>query len=657
LKKVAGGLPADPAAAAVDLVDKIFTGDGPTAAAATGELLRRAGIPLGSGKGPIVALPDGLTIVNAQVGVALLPSLAQQARNGLQFDLAQVHAVLAYEGVPEAKLTAGQLVAMLAAWGKGSKDSPATQYAGAAERALAAHHGQVFAQGQLLPAKTLDALQRQPTSLNPDAYASAVAVTAPALDPVQLLLLVAHAGSRATTKTTVTHVPPKPAPGPSGSHSLAEGLALPSCSQLADFFNGDEGGRTSKAAIRTILQMQLKQAAIERYMGTAREKLEKELDKGFENFDKTEDVLSYLAFTAALRFDVSPSNRTTTHFLHHEDLHANDVQFQAHAYFKAIVPKEYAPCFALAGLGLPTNADIKGLEVHWSEPNGEVALEAAEGGPRWLQTLDEHGRSHILTTPRRESDPPKPGERQPVQTVYQQVKAALDKYWLEAHAADLLPLLFGPENIPAIIAGFLYTNIVNMIKEAGLPSRTLRFPVTYHGNNVYRILGSGWVYIPFAGKVGFGADLLSCDGPKGPWKGSISVSGAAAAILAKLGKDVGYQGPTSGTVTVPGKYPFTLNTKTDQPQTFPFNDKFGILVELDESAIEKDFTEKGPNGEAQRIHKIGVAAGVIGGEDLRALSGLVGHLLSAGLEIPVVADAGGDLSCPGASLEQDKFDD
>lgn len=652
LKGAAAGLPADPAAAASALVDRMFGADPGAAVAATGELLRRAGIPLGSGKGPIVALPDGLTIVNAQVGVELLPALTEQVREGIQFDLGQVHAALAHVGVPEAKLTAPQLIATLAEWGKGAKDQAAARYAGAAERALAAHHGQVFAQSQVIPTATATAMRDKPQALSPAVFTQAADTVVPQLDPVQLILLVAHAGSDATTRVTVKQVKPAPRPGPSGSHSLVA-AAMPTCSELNDALGTEAGGAT-KAEAKTILQNELKEAALRRLGEAAKDAL----DKSFEQFDKVEDVLSYLAFTAAIRFDVRPKNRTTTHFLHDEPTHANDVQFEAHAYFKAIVPPEYADCFALAGLGLPTDKDLDGMKVIWTLPNGRVALEPAPLGVRqfdYPQKLDSHGLSVVTATPRRELHPPKKGESQPVSTADQQVKASLDKNYLGVHASDLVPLLFGVEGIPAVLVGIAYNNIVGLIKEMGLPDRTIDFPVTYHGNDVYRIYGSGYVYVLFTGKVNFSADLVSCTGPQGRWQGTVSVGGDVDSVLASLGHALGYSGQTKGTETVKA-FPFVLNTKTSQPQKFVFNGKYGIIVELDQSAIDQGFHTDGPDHQPQPLERIGVAAGTIGGQDLRVLGGFLGPLFSAGLEIPIEAVQGGDLRCPGTAMNQDPFD-
>src|SRR5699024_2909721 len=69
LTAVAAQLPPDPVDAAEALVGTIFGADDVAAVAATGELLRRAGLPLVSATGPVVALPDRLTIISDPIDV------------------------------------------------------------------------------------------------------------------------------------------------------------------------------------------------------------------------------------------------------------------------------------------------------------------------------------------------------------------------------------------------------------------------------------------------------------------------------------------------------------------------------------------------------------------------------------------------------------
>jgi hypothetical protein len=654
LTKAAAGLPADPAQAASALVDRMFGDDAKAAVAATGELLRRAGLPIVSGKGgPPVAMPDAITITNAPVGVELLPSLAQLARTGIGYDLDQVRGMLQAVGAPEAALTDRQLVAGLAAWGKGVKDPAVTRYAGAAERALAARHGQLLDPAQVLDAKTTAALIDKPESLPLDTYNQLVAEPdRVSFDPVQLLLLAAHADSEASDKPVVKQVPSVLSGAkPTDHHSLAA-VDFGTCADIAGDFDGEVPGAV-KGHAKATLQEYLKQD-IEATIG--KEAAEK-LEKGWGNYDKLTDVLSTIAFVTSLRFDVAPLGKGTTHFLHDESAHANDVKVQAHAYFKATVPEEYRPCFALAGIGLPGNKDLKDIEITWTLPNGRVALKPATVGDRQFDhpvALDESGLSTVQLTPRRELHPPKQGDDQTVATALQQVKASLDKDWLEAHISDLIPLLFkGYEGVPDVIEGVLWNNLLNMIKKFSLPSVVVTIPVTYHGSNVYRILGDGSMNVIFEGTIGLKADLYSCKGLRGPWQGTIAITGTSGPLLEATGKLLGVKAKGSGTDIV--KVHFLLNEKVSQPQKFTFG-KYGVVVELDQDAIDKGLQTGGNYAkEGTRIRQVGVASWLVGGQDVRVLGNMLGSLFSHGTEIPVEA-ADGDLRCPGTAIYQDPFD-
>ncbi len=650
LAKAAAGLPADAAEAASVLVGRMFGSDPKLAVSATGELLRRAGLPLVSGKGgPPVAMPDTITITNAPIGVELLPSLTEQARANVAFDLDQVRTALSGVGAPEAKLTDKQLVAGLAGWGKGLHDPAVTRSAGAAERALAARHGQLFDPAQVLDARTLTALRDKPESLPLDVYdrlaGSPDRVT---FDPVQLLLLAAHAASEASDHPTVRQVAATPSGAPTDHHSMLS-IDFGTCADIAGDFEGEVPGAV-KGHAKATLQEYLKQD-IEATVGKS---ASDELGEVWGKFDKLTDVLSTIAFVSSLRFEVAPLGKGTTHFLHDEsDPHANDVKVRAHAYFKATIPQEYLPCFALAGLGLPSNKDLKDILITWTLPNGRLALKPATVGDRQFDhpiAMDETGQSTVQLTPRRELHPPAKGDKQPVTTALQLVKASLDREWLEAHIADLMPILFsGVAGVPEVLASVAWTSILNMIKKMSLPSIVVTIPVTYHGSNVYRILGDGsMIFFPI-GSVGLSSDLYSCKGPRGPWQGTISITGASDGALAALGLPKG-----SATDHVKGS--FILNEQATEPQKFPFTSKYGVVVELDKDAVEKGFQIKGNYAkEGTRMRQIGVASWLIGGQDVRVAAGMLGSLLSRGTEIPVEA-ADGDLRCPGTAIYQDPFD-
>src|SRR5690606_16992101 len=118
-------------------------------------------------------------------------------------------------------------------------------------------------------------------------------------------------------------------------------------------------------------------------------------------------------------FIVKPG-KSTTHFLHDESAHANDVTFLAHAFIVPLVPPEYVDCFAIAGIDIPTAKDLKDMKVIWSLPNGRVGLKPAVVGGRQFDVpilLDKDGNSTVQTTPRREKNPPADGQDRPQSTV------------------------------------------------------------------------------------------------------------------------------------------------------------------------------------------------------------------------------------------------
>lgn len=659
LTAAAEGLPPDPAEAAAALVDRMFGDDPAQAVAATGELLRRAGLPLGSGAGPMVALPDKYVITNAQIGVELLPRLTEQARDGLAFDLDQVQALLTHLGIPQGELTDEELVGTLAEWGKGDGDPAESRTAGAAERALAHRHGQLLAPTDMPDAATLTALRDKPESLPLDEYQRLIGQpTAITLDPVQVVLLVAHMAGAVTDDPVVIQLPAtadrtaSSTPADETPHPLRRDAAAGPCSAIQAPLE-DEVGKFDKGAVKAILQDQLKDAVERRFGETA----SGVLDAGFTGYDQLTDVLSYLAFTLALQFDMGPVGTKTTHFLHDESAHANDVTFEAHAYIVPVVPPEYNDCFALAGIDIPTDKELKDMQVIWTLPNGRVGLKPAVVGDRQFDVpilLDDHGKSTVQTTPRREKHPPRDGDQAPQDTVMQPVRAALDKNYLEIHASDIALMIFG--DLPGAAVSVAIKVVTALIKEAGLPAKTVQFPVTYHGSNVYHIFGDATLSIPFYADVPLKADLYSCTGPEGPWQGSITVGGSVGPILKMAGHLVGYQGPDSGEDVV--KAGFSVNAKVAQAQTFVVTDTYGVVVQLDQSAIDNGFQQKSGTGAvSERTKRIGWASWTIGGEDVRVLAGLIGGFMSQSLDLPVEA-VDGDLRCKdnGVALYQNDFD-
>ena len=78
-----------------------------------------------------------------------------------------------------------------------------------------------------------------------------------------------------------------------------------------------------------------------------------------------------------------------------------------------------------------------------------------------------------------------------------------------------------------------------LTKKVGCRRRPRSIQVTYHGVNPYVAKGDSSLDVILA-KVDLHADLYSCKGPDGPWKGTASLGGDLAQIYSIFGL------PTSG---------------------------------------------------------------------------------------------------------------
>lgn len=652
LATAADGLPKDPAAATDALAAKLFGPDAKAAVAAAGVLLVRAGIPLVSADGPVIALPSPIVIVNAPTDVELLPNLVDQVRQNVRYTPAQVLAIMKYLGLSEQHLTAAQLVGTLSTWGKTAGAPQPSVYAGAIERALAFRHGQVLTASAAPDPATVTALGKGPGGLA-DAryYPLAAPGGAVDFDPLQLLVLLAHATSDASDNVTVAHGR-APYPTPSGHSSVTEAMD-DGCDALVNLMQ-TEPGRIDQKFTKTALQDAIGDA-IEKKYGQAAGTL---AGKAFKAVEKFEDVAAYLLFTVGLQFSLT-ADKAKTHFRHESSQTDRDVLFTAHAGFNLKIPQKWLSCWTLAGLQIPKNKGLKGFEVNWREPNGPVALRPySQDADKLLKpvVLDDSGDTTLKTYPRVEAHAPGPGYDPPVSTVYQQVYAGLDKDYLGAHLSDLLPMLAGPEGVPPALIAIAYNNIVGLIKEAGLPNKQVDFPVDYHGANVFRAQGDGSMNVLFEGTVGVAMDLYSCTGPGGPWQGTISVTGATGPILIALGKMAGKNLEGSGTDVAP--VTFQLDPKSTQTQHRPVaGTKYEVLVELDSEYIKNGFTPDSAQDQAAMLYgrlQVGTASWAIAGVDLREMASMLSPLFASNMDVPVYR-TNSDPRCKGGSLQDDPF--
>lgn len=632
LSAAATGLAADPVQAAEQLVDKVFGADDRTAVAATGELLRRAGLPLVSAAGPVVAMPGGVTVVSAPIDVEQLPQLTRAIRNGVEYTPIQLSQTLDEIGATTGKpLTGADTVRLLAAWGKESGAPTESVAAGATVRALARARGELLVPGALVDAQTLTAVGKDPQALTPaqlDRLGAPGRLTG--VDPMTLILLVAHAAGAVTDRPQVV------AAG-QGLRASADGP----CSAFKDISD------TDKAVIKTQLRK-----SITTSVGPG---LADRFQEQFNAYDKGTDVISTTMLLLGAKLDLVASP-PTTHFRHESGDTSKDVMFVAQATFYAPLAEEHLDCWAFAGIVVPPNGPLNGFRVRWKVFNGLPVLQAKKADTDKVLHggLTEQGVTTLTMFPRTESKPPKPGESIPEVSTENFVIASLDSDDFPFKFSDLVTLANGPRKAALLKAW----NIgVAWMKRAGLPTRRLRYQVTYHADSPYVITSNTSLNLFGFASVELDADLYSCTGPGGPWKGKVALTGDPQDLLKFAGQVVGQKVPDSDSVDFPME--FTLNPKSSAPTQIPFGNKLGLTIALDPDAIAAAEHPTSTNDNWDLLTGrlvVGEGSYLSGGIDIRSMADVGSGGLIKNPQYAVVA-AVREPRCPGATFWDDRFDD
>ncbi len=645
LAAAARGLPADPVDAAESLVGTIFGADDAAAVAATGELLRRAGLPLVSAAGPVVALPDELTIISDPIDVELLPTLTRSVRDGTEFSPAQLADTLTYLGVTTTPLPSDTLVGTLAAWGKDASAPAESVVAGAAVRALARARGQLLVPSALPDAATLSTLAKDPGLLTAQQLSLLAAPgRLSGLDPLQFLLFVAHASGEVVEKAVAAPGPAAAVPSTAPGLRRSQAAGTP-CQSL------QESPDTGKGVTKKILREDIKAGVEMTKNGKARGKA---LDDDFKAYDRGTDVISTTMLLLGATIDLVASP-PATHFRHESGDPSKDVLFVANAAFNGPLAAKWLACWGLAGIDVPPDGPLNDFRVRWEVFGSLPVLQTkTDDSDKLLHGEPTHdGVSTLWMYPRTETHPPKPGESIPEQTVSEIVVASLDKDDFPFKLTDLLGMTH-PEDAALDKA---WDIAIAWLQKVGLPSKRMRYPVSFHANSPYVIQAQTDMQIPGFASVRMDADLYSCQGPAGPWKGSVTLTGAAEAILVMAGNLVGADtSHTSGSVTFPMS--FTLNDENASEQRIPFGEKLAMVIDLDPDAVAAQEHPQSLNDTWDRLGNravVGDGSYIFGGTDLRDVAGTSAGGLFQGAEYQVVGVMR-DARCPGASYWDDRFD-
>lgn len=584
LHSVAAGLPDDPISASEQLVEILWGADSLAAVSAAGEILRRAGLPLVSADGPVMALPDGNVITNVPILVEFLPTLTDTARNGTFYRPSQLGELLQGFGFARELPTDREVVGLLAAWGKGDDDIPEVRAAGASARALARIRGEL-----LIPAAIPTPEQEQQLADDPDSVPEAVIQwltsggVARGIDPITAVLLLAHSSGELATGAAIV-------PAGSGLRTTESGALLP----RAGGVNCDEmlPEQTSRAdqeresAIKEAAKQQTRSAAAdaaERYgdaSGKYGEGKKKWVEWGGEAYDKAADAVSVVMLMLGAKLELK-SDKSTTHFRHGPGERAKDVTVTATASFSSALAKRHLRCWALVGIEVPPDGPLKDYKINWRLSKAPHAFQAfsesakafAKGG-----TTDRDGTSEVSIYPRTELTPPKDGEQQPEVTINAKVYAGLDKDEFPWKFADLLDMA-SSANMGYAAAKALYNLLLSMIKRGALPTKSLSIPVTYHGQRPFVMHGAMQAKETISQiSIDLRADLYSCSGPLGPWQGTVGAGG-----------DVQIKHTGSAPQIIgggQGDFPLRFQlAETGSQQRFHVSDGVGLQVELDVDAV------------------------------------------------------------------------
>jgi hypothetical protein len=658
LDRAGARLPKDPVDAAEQLVAVAFGADFPKAVAAVGNLLLRVGLPLVSAAGPVVALPAGPVITNVPIDVEMLPTLTDALRSDVIFTPDQVATMLQVAGGMDQPLTGPQVVGILAEWGKRDGAPSEVVSAGATVRATAAARHQLLTPGTVADAATLTNVAEHPDKVDAQTLGRVLASGGTVdLDPLQVVLLAAHAGSDVAAGVQVGHgAPAHPSP-PASGHSFL-GTATGSVCDYLDTSKpaGKEDGDLGKSIGKKVFRDWLKDAAQDRWGG----KTGDNLGKAFKRLDQGLDLVTIILLQLGAKLEVT-ADKQTTHFRHEAGDSSRNVSFTARASFSSALAKQHLACWALAGISVPPDGPLAGYRVRWmlrAEPQVLRVEPADEDMITDGAKTDSDGRTpSVETYPRTESNPPAKNADVPEQTVVETMAASLDKDDFAIHLKDLFNIGTKVRNVSKILDApmyLAYQMAVSLAKRAVLPVAKLKIPVTYHGQNPYVISGNGQFDAIFLAKVGMTADFYSCNSVAGPWHGTASLTGLSDGTIEIIagGTAKEHSGTTKYSAT------FTLDRHSAKSQHVDINPKFGLVIELDPDAIDQLENSTSIADQYDRLSDrqvVGDGSWVIGGTDVRKVTGFLSPSLSDGITFHVVA-VQRDPRCPGGSIWDDPFD-
>ena len=511
MESLAAQLPVDPVAAVQVLVEMIFGNDESEAQAAVGELMRRSGLPLVSIDGPVIGAPDDLVLIDASIYVELLPDLTRALRRGSFYTSADLSDLLFDVGFSDELLDPRVLVTSLGQWGKQPGSPLESQVAGAAVRALSGRRLQVLYSGLYV-----DAVQ---------------------LDPLQVMLVLAHATSRAAPLAQSASRLLPPVAGLIGSMgfsgaAMAQGGLLEKgpCDDLANLSEPEtQVGGVVKEKLKETLIDTIKEGAIKESAHAA-------FDKAQATYEKGSAVLSTLLLLMGATININDNKGGQTHFEENGNGRAMRVTLTATAWFDSNIARKNVACYQLAGIKVPPPGPLVGYTIRWNDTQalaargyqgkylapvpadaGKICASGSCGEPTGTS-----GTSTLEMYPATEH-PPGVGA---LMYGYVHVTAGLVKNDFPFALSDLL----GLKNPAGFVAQKTWDLALSAIQKAGLPSADHTIKVGYHGADIYIARGETSLWLIYV-TAPVQLDVYTCSGLTGDWIGTGGLGGDTRAFL------------------------------------------------------------------------------------------------------------------------------
>lgn len=522
----------------------------------------------------MIALPDRYVLADAATYAEFVPSLARAVREGYRYPVEDIAALLAEIGVTDEPLPAPALLAGLGAWGKAAAAPFEAQVAGAAVRALAAQRDQLLFAGAA-----------------PDAID---------LDPIQVVLLIAHFTSRTGERAPDAAIRTIPPFRFAAHRPLA--TANP-CNALNDRLQ--QGGQVADL---------LKEVITSTYKDSVKDMLGPKGQRAFDRasgvYEKGTDVLALLLLYLGVQLDLNDDRGGVTHFKHQPGERDKHVKLTATARFDSTLPNQTIACFNLAGLDIPPSQPLAGYTLRWSLKQKLTAgnpLSSAQGmylrpiradlrklhyGGGAGETTGSNGTSTLELYPPVERKPARGKE----QTGTVTVTASLDKDDFLFKLADMLKLRemaeggkVKPSGAYTIAADKIYDLAKSAAGRLVLPSRTRQVTVKFHGADIYAVQENSYLWL-FYVALPLVVDVVSCEGLEGQWQGrggftkwDVTILGRIAARLVRMKLPENFQ-------MMNEHLRFQLNTRAVENvvDIISYNSLMSAVVRIDDRLVREN---------------------------------------------------------------------